>query len=157
MRFSFLIVICLLLSCQRVDAQPPSPTRSQAIQQFAKKWKGTGYQWGGRNPAEHGGIDCSAYARALYRTLFNVELPRVTRQQVHYGVRVQIDRKNPAKYLNPGDLLFYLKGNGLATHVLIYAGNGLVTHSASGKGVVLESIKTIYGRRVVAKRILSPS
>lgn len=127
--------------------------RSERIRSFANKWLGTRYQWGGTNRS---GIDCSAYLRQMYRSLFSVELPRTTRQQIRLGLDLPIDAKNLGRGLEPGDLIFYVDRTGTPNHVVIYLGHDLITHSVSGRGVVIDPIRKVYGRRIVARRFLQP-
>jgi hypothetical protein len=128
--------------------------RSAQILRFAQRWLGTPYQWGGTAKS---GIDCSAYLRQMYRDLFQVELPRTTKQQIHLGVDLPVRPKNLARGLEPGDVIFYVNRAGIPNHVVVYAGHGKITHSVSGRGVVIEPIRKLYGRRVVARRFLYPA
>lgn len=93
----------------------------------------------------------------MYRDLFRVELPRTTRQQIGLGVDLALRPRDLSGGLEPGDLIFYVDRAGVPNHVVVYAGEGLITHSVSGRGVVIEPIDKIYGRRVVARRLLVPA
>jgi hypothetical protein len=137
-----------------VSSSTGASGRGAQIRTFANRWLGTPYQWGG---ASRAGIDCSAYLRTLYRDLFNVELPRTTAQQIGLGIDLPIDTTNPSDGLEPGDLLFYVDRTGTPNHVVVYMGAGSITHSVSGRGVVVEPIRKIFGRRVIARRFLVPS
>ena len=134
-------------------ADSVSRGRGARILEFAQRWRGTPYQWGGNNRS---GIDCSGYLRQMYRDLFNVELPRTTRQQIRLGIPLVLNTTVPSQGLHPGDLIFYIGKDGHPTHVVIYAGNDTITHSVSGRGVVIESIRKVFGRRLVARRYLVP-
>lgn len=127
--------------------------RSERIRSFANRWLGTRYQWGGTSRS---GIDCSAYLREMYRTLFNIELPRTTRQQISLGLDLPVDPTNLGRTLLPGDLIFYVDRTGTPNHVVVYLGANLITHSVSGRGVVIDPIRKVYGRRIVARRFLVP-
>ncbi len=129
------------------------PTRAHSIADFAGKWRGTRYQWGGTSRS---GIDCSAYLRRMYRDLFRVELPRTTRQQIGLGVDIAVDTGDLGRSLEPGDLIFYVDRTGTPNHVVVYMGGDRITHSVSGRGVVIEPLARVYGRRVVARRLLVP-
>ena len=128
-------------------------TRGAKILAFANRWLGTSYQWGGTTRS---GIDCSAYLRQMFRELFNVELPRTTRQQINLGIDLDINPRRPGQSMSPGDLIFYIGPDGLPTHVVVYAGNDTITHSVSGRGVVVDPIRKVFGRRIVARRLLVP-
>ena len=127
--------------------------RSQAILRFANRWLGTPYRWGGTTRS---GIDCSAYLRHMYRDIFRVELPRTTRQQISLGVDLPVDPRNLSSGLEPGDLIFYVDAAGVPNHVVVYSGSDRITHSVSGRGVVVDPISKLYGRRVIARRLLVP-
>lgn len=130
-----------------------SPSISARILRFANVWHGTPYRWGGTSRS---GIDCSAYLRQMFRNLFAVELPRTTKQQIYLGKNLPIDRRELSKGLVPGDLIFYVDRAGVPNHVVVYAGNGRITHSESGRGVVVDPIRKLHGRRVVGRRVLLP-
>jgi hypothetical protein len=132
----------------------PGAARATQVRSFYNRWRGTPYRWGGTSRS---GIDCSAYLRQMYRDLFSVELPRTTRQQIRVGVPLELDPRRLERGLKPGDVIFYVNRGGIPNHVVTYAGNGLITHSVSGRGVVMEPISKIYGRRVAARRYLAPA
>lgn len=139
-------------SVQAWAASGPSARGSQILD-FARKWLGTPYHWGGNGRS---GIDCSGYLRQMYRKLFDVELPRTTRQQIHLGIPLVLNPANPSSGLFPGDLIFYIGSSGRPNHVVVYAGNNTITHSVSGRGVVIDPIRKVFGRRLVARRYLVP-
>ncbi len=128
--------------------------RGAQIRAFANRWLGTPYQWGGDSRS---GIDCSAYLRQMYRVLFNVELPRTTSQQIDLGIDLPINKTTPGQGLEPGDLIFFIDSTRTPNHVVVYAGDNTITHSVSGRGVVIEPIRKVFGRRIVARRLLVPS
>lgn len=131
-----------------------SSTRSGRILAFANRWIGTPYQWGGTSRA---GIDCSAYLREMYKEVFGVDIPRTTNQQKDMGIPLALDPRNPSKTLEPGDLIFYFRrGSNTTTHVVAYAGNNTITHSMSGRGVVIDPIRKVFGRKIAARRFLVP-
>ncbi|MEM7675202.1 MAG: C40 family peptidase [Myxococcota bacterium] len=148
----FLFVAAGLQSL-RSEANAASPRRSTQIRRFADRWLGTRSQWGGTGLT---GIDCSAYLRQMYRDVFSVELPRTTRQQIHLGVDVTVNPQQLGRTLSPGDLIFYVDKAGVPNHVVVYMGGDRITHSVSGRGVVIEPLNKVYGRRIVARRLLLP-
>ncbi len=130
-----------------------SSERASRILNFTRKWLGTPYLWGGTTRR---GIDCSAYLRQMYRTLFDIDLPRTTKQQIKLGVPLTLNAKRPSDGLHPGDLIFYLGVDGRPNHVVIFAGNDTIVHSVSRRGVVVDPIRKVFGRRIAARRFLIP-
>ena len=127
--------------------------RALELKRFADRWLGTPYLWGG---ASTGGVDCSGYAREMFRQVFNLELPRTTSQQIYTGQSVPLNPNALGAGFEPGDLFFYVDRVGVPNHVVVYIGDGRFTHSASGRGVVVEGWKALYGRRIVGRRVLVP-
>lgn len=128
--------------------------RARSIRRFSRNWRGVTYKWGGNTRR---GIDCSGYSRELFRKVFGVELPRTTRTQIKLGMKVPISPSNLGKGFEPGDLFFYVDPAGIPNHVVVYMGNGQFTHSASGRGVVVDGFKALWGRRIVGRRVLIPA
>ena len=103
----------------------PSPTqaaRSEVVS-IAKRYLGARYVWGAEGPNT---FDCSGFTMFVYRQV-GVELPRVSRDQIRAGERV--NRSD----LQPGDLVFF--GNPIH-HVGIYVGGGMMIHSPRTGDVV---------------------
>ena len=104
------------------------------------------YRYGGTDTT--GGIDCSAFVRAVFRQ-YGVTLPRTAREQATVGRTVPFDR------LQPGDRLYFQCHHSYIDHCGIYAGNGYFVHcSISRNGVGIDSLRgKFYGRTLaVAKR-----
>lgn len=135
-------------------AAPATSARAQRIRAFANGWLGTPYLWGGETK---GGVDCSAFVRQMFRDLFNVELPRTTKDQINLGIDLPVNPANLEAGLLPGDLFFFIDRVGVPNHVVAYAGSGQLTHSVSGRGVVFDPMKYLWGRRIVIRRVLVPS
>ncbi len=107
----------------------------EAIMSFYSEWKGIKYKWGGDSKK---GIDCSAFTRRVYRSVFNgYELPRVSYDQINVGERIKKSE------LKPGDLV-YFRPNNNGSHITIYVGNSLFMHASSSKGVILSSMDNAY-------------
>lgn len=121
---------------------------------YAKKFIGVPYVWGGNNlVAKNGqpaGVDCSGLVQQVFRH-FGIELPRTTYEQIGEGSAVGM------KGLKPGDLVFFdTSSRSGADHVGIYLGGGRMIHTPRpGKSVeVVDMTKGYYldtfmgGRRV---------
>ncbi len=79
-------------------------------------WIGTPYAWG--NNKKHTGTDCSGFVTSIFRTLFNVTLPRTSSAMWTDPIGQKID---DLQSLRPGDVLFFKYGNRVG-HVAIYLG-----------------------------------
>jgi len=100
---------------------------------YAKKWIGTKYVWGGNSLTK--GVDCSGFVKKVYAH-FGYTTPRVSRDMAKKYTKISISE------LKPGDLIFYgrVKDNYI-NHVGIYIGNGQVIHSSTNyKGVAISSM-----------------
>lgn len=100
---------------------------------YAKKWIGTKYVWGGNSLTK--GIDCSGFVQQVYKH-FGYSTPRVSRDMAKKYTKISISE------LKPGDLIFYGKvSTNYINHVGIYIGNGQVIHSSTNyKGVAISSM-----------------
>lgn len=132
-------------------ATTSAESRAARIRQFANRWLGTPYQWGGDS---HAGIDCSGYVREMFRETFRIDLPRTTKQQINLGKNVRILPTALEQSFRSGDLVFYIDPAGVPNHVVVYVGSGQITQSVSGQGVVIDPLKVLWGRRIVVRRVL---
>lgn len=90
---------------------------------FAKKFLGLPYTWGGRSSF---GYDCSGYVQMLYARM-GIQLPRDARQQI-YDPR---GRSISLEQLVLGDLIFWGKSEIEIKHVGMYIGQGEFIHTSS--------------------------
>lgn len=106
------------------------------IVEFAKRFLGVGYVYGGSSPK---GFDCSGFTSYVYKN-FGIEIPRTSFEQSKAGVAVE---KND---LQVGDLvLFKTLGSKKVNHAGIYIGDGNFIHSSSGSGEVrIDTLLTGY-------------
>jgi cell wall-associated NlpC family hydrolase len=114
------------------------------VADYAQKFIGTPYVWGGAVP---GGFDCSGFAQYVYRR-FGVAIPRTADDQFAYGQPVEGD---PI----PGDLVFFQTYDWGASHVGIYIGNGYFVNSI-GADVHVSSFASGYfsSRYLGARRFI---
>ena len=116
------------------------------LRQEYRRWKGTRHRLGGTGSR---GIDCSGFVQAVYKDVFNLDLPRSTKAQVRQG------RAIPFKKLRAGDLVFF-KPPTYPRHVGIYLSGSEFMHASKTKGVILSKIDRIYWGNYywTARRIL---
>lgn len=110
-------------------------TLREQIVEYAKKYLGVKYVYGGTSPK---GFDCSGFVQYVYKN-FGIELERVASSQASHGKK--IDKKD----LKVGDLVFFDTNGGLNSieHVGIYVGEGKFIHASSGRSarkVVISSL-----------------
>ncbi|EAT58695.1 C40 family peptidase [Chlorobium ferrooxidans] len=96
---------------------------------------GTRYRSGGQTPA---GFDCSGFVRFMFSKVFNMELPRSSREMAAIGNKIA---KNE---LQPGDLVFFQTSGSRINHVGIFIGNDTFVHSSLTKGITEDQLKQNY-------------
>jgi cell wall-associated NlpC family hydrolase len=111
-----------------------NPEERSLLVRVVKTFLGVPYKLGGSTLK---GIDCSAFVKKIYE-VFNIELPRTTREQFSIGKKVQ---KNQ---LEEGDLVFF-RERGNRAHVGIYVGENQFVHASSySKEVKIDYLDTPY-------------
>ena len=155
----FLTTACSTAPKQRAQTLPQSTQSQASKQQFIedkiekrlreeyRKWQGTRHHLGGTN---NRGIDCSGFVKAVYKDVFNLDLPRTTKAQVKQG------RSIPFKQLRAGDLVFFQPPT-YPRHVGIYLSGSEFVHASKSKGVILSKIDPTYWGKYywTARRIIS--
>lgn len=119
------------------------------VLQYAKKFLGNPYVWGGTSLTN--GCDCSGFAQQIFAN-FGYTLPRTSRQQAKAGTRI------PVQEAKPGDLLFYQRESGFIYHVMIYLGDGKIIHAGSeATGILISDFNyeksTEFAVRVISEEI----
>ncbi len=123
-----------------IPAAPASPlshenTPMQSFVDNVSKYFGTRYRFGGQTPA---GFDCSGFVRYMYDKVFNMNLPRSSREMSAIGNKVSKDN------LQPGDLVFFHSKRRRINHVGIFIGNDTFVHSSLSKGIAEDKLKYQY-------------
>ena len=114
-----------------------------ALSEFAKKYIGNPYVWGGTSLTR--GADCSGFVLSVFRN-YGMSLPHSSRAQANCGSAVSLSE------LKPGDLVFYGNRSGI-NHVAIYVGGGQVVHASNPRvGITISGM--YYRSPVKARRII---
>ena len=135
--------VSAVLTLVRSMAPSPVPTSGSegaVAAGFALAQVGTPYKWG----AEQQGVafDCSGLAQAAWSAA-GVRLPRVAQAQRDSGVMVAASAA-----LQPGDLVFFGRGDGSVTHVGIFIADAMMVDAPhSGAAVRIESFPASIGER----------
>jgi cell wall-associated NlpC family hydrolase len=98
---------------------------SEKLISLALAQTGTPYVYGG---TDFQGFDCSGFVNYVYKHGIGKNLPRTSKAQSDYTIRLKRNE------LTPGDIVFFdtsLKGH--INHCGIYMGNGKFVHASSGK------------------------
>ncbi len=129
-----------------------SKSKGEEVVDFAKKYLGLTYVYGGTNLKT--GVDCSGFMYCVYKN-FGITLNRVSRDQINNGKRI-----NSKSELQAGDLIFFnTGGNSRISHVGMYMGNGQYIHATNNSKncVQISNLNSSYAVRtyVGACRVLS--
>jgi cell wall-associated NlpC family hydrolase len=128
-------------SKSRVTRSSTGSVRSSAVLSIAARYVGIAYRYGGDDPR---GFDCSGYVKYVFAQL-GYSLPRTADSMMDSTRRISRSEAQA------GDLVFFING-GRATHVGIYAGDGMMYDSPrTGKRI---SRRSIYSSRVVFGRVI---
>ena len=99
------------------------------------------YRFGGESKK---GIDCSALVRELYSKVFEISLPRSSKQQFKH---VELVNKNE---LQTGDLIFFKIKTKQISHVGVYLGEDKF-FQVSNSGVNISSLQHPYWKKYYYK------
>lgn len=113
-------------------------TTDVSLATFIKDWLGVPYQLGGTTKS---GIDCSSFTRALYDSVYHINLLRTAFEQFSASIPVY-DQQN----LKEGDLVFFKIHSRVISHVGVYLSNGYFVQ-ASSHGVMISSLNDRYWKR----------
>lgn len=127
-------------SAERTAITPPASKTGQAVAEYAMRFSGYPYVYGGNQPS---GWDCSGFVQYVFAQ-FGVTLPHQSGSQMSVGSPVA-----SLAEAQPGDIL----ANG--SHAAIYIGNGMVMNAMSpsqGTGVAPVGM-VMYGSYAI-RRVL---
>ena len=134
----------------RAELERRQRAKPHRLEQVASTYLGVPYRWGGNTRQ---GMDCSAWARAVFRETYGIELPRTTGQMYQLGRQV-----DSLALLRPGDLVFFGKTpkSGKVDHVGVYLGRRRFAHASVSRGGTVSSFDQPYYRRhyAGARRLL---
>jgi len=123
-------------------------TLAGEVVKYALQFVGNPYKYGGTSLTN--GADCSGFVQSVYKH-FNYSIARTSREQAASAGYMEVALKESE--LQPGDLIFYAKGNGVVYHVALYIGDGKVVHAANSKAGIIISEYT-YMKPYKARRII---
>ena len=125
----------------------PSPAAPAKIKAMLGQFKGIPYLWGG---ATKQGMDCSAFIQKLFFKLFDILLPRNSREQKKCGRFVH------SQELCPLDILFFVHKATSRHHVGVHF-DGLIWHFClDKKGLSTETLSELKKRyrHLTTRRII---
>jgi cell wall-associated NlpC family hydrolase len=132
-------------STKMVIIQPEAPKKEivntdDKLKGFINNWLGVRYVFGGDSKK---GIDCSAFTRRLYKSVYNISLPRTCIYQYQLVTKVK------KECLELGDLIFFRTKRGSGWHVGVFLGEDKFVH-ASGKGrnVMISDLNDSFYKRI---------
>ena len=138
----------ILLSVFSFTTNVQASDSSSKIVNYAAKFIGTPYKFGGTTPTA---FDCSGYLNYVYRE-FGITLPRTTSDI--YKVGKSVTKSN----LVPGDLVFFETYKPGASHAGIYVGNNQFIHTSTSKGVRYDSLSSSYwGPKYLGAKRVAPA
>jgi lipoprotein Spr len=110
------------------------------LKSFINNWLGVRYVFGGDSRK---GIDCSAFTRRLYKSVYDISLPRTCIYQYQLVTKVK------KECLELGDLIFFRVKRGSGWHVGVFLGDDKFVH-ASGKGrnVMISDLNDSFYKRI---------
>jgi len=125
---------------------PEEARREKRILEEFEHWRASPHRLGGDT---RGGVDCSGFVQALYRRVFEIQLPRTTLQQLRRGYPVS------GNNLKAGDLVFFQPPD-YPRHVGIYLSRNRFVHASKSRGVTVSQIGIDYWAKYywTARRIL---
>ena len=117
-------------------------TSNLKLYKFIYEWVGTPYRFAGNTKK---GIDCSAFAKAIYEQVFNTTILRNSRDIFSTTSPLGKDE------LKEGDLVFFKIKSRKISHIGVYLGDNRFAHASSSRGVVISNLNDPYYSRYFYK------
>jgi cell wall-associated NlpC family hydrolase len=143
MRRQLLLIIACVILAACSGSRPKQPARGSGkdLLRTAASASGVRYKFGGRDPKS--GFDCSGLAWWTHRRN-GINIPRTSYLQYKKGGAKKIRKRK----LRRGDLVFFSTYKRGASHVGIYAGDGMFWHAPStGKKVARANMNNKYWKK----------
>ncbi len=109
---------------------------------FIDDWYGVPYKYAGQNKS---GIDCSGFAGALYRDVYNRKIGGPA-SSIYLQCRAVSQND-----LREGDLVFFAIGTEKISHVGVYLQNNKFVHASTKKGVMINDLNEAYYKKYFYK------
>lgn len=107
--------------------------RSKLDQAF-KDWQGVPYVLGGNG---YDGVDCSSFLQIVFADYFEINIPRVTTDQIKTGKSV---KKNNIRI---GDIVFFKTGK-KTMHAGVMINDQQFMHASTSSGVMISALQERY-------------
>lgn len=121
-------------------AAKPDVTKGQQVVEYAKKFLGNPYVWGGTDLIH--GTDCSGFTLRVFQH-FGYKLPRTSAEQRSAGRKL-----NSLREARAGDIVCYYG------HVAIYMGNNKIIHASNRRDGIKISYNAAYRPIASIRRII---
>ena len=121
--------------------KPNSNVTGMDIVNFARKYVGNPYVWGGNSLTN--GADCSGFVHLVYKN-FGYSVPRYSMSFLNVGKKVSRED------IQPGDIVIYERLNGIG-HVAIYMGNGKIVEAQSSATGITDN-RSVDCRKIIGIR-----
>lgn len=108
--------------------------QNKTLFNLIEHWWAVPYHLGGTDKT---GIDCSAFTHLLYDSLYQINLPRISRDQFQLLSKVETEN------LKEGDLVFF-NSHGNISHVGFYLQNNKFVHASASEGVTISDLRDPY-------------
>jgi probable lipoprotein NlpC len=127
---------------QNSNSSPVHKVEQQLLGYYSD-WEGTPYRYGGNS---RDGIDCSAFVKNAYQSVFEIKVPRTTLGQAELGKKVSKSE------LLPGDLVLF-KTSRRVRHVGVVVSANQFMHVSEKKGVIISALDNVYWRKKYWKAV----